>query len=57
MANKYSKVRRFSLKYRIEKFMREDAINVLAKCFQNILEAVCVLIGLGLLFIVPALFH
>lgn len=57
MANKYSKVRRFSLEYRIEKFIREDAINVLAKCFQNILEVVCVLVGLGLLFIVPALFH
>lgn len=49
--------RKFSLKYRIEKWFYEDSLRHFGLAFKAIGMFIICLIGLVLLFIVPALFH
>lgn len=49
--------RKFSLKYRIEKWFYEDSLRHFGLAFKAIGMFIICLIGLALLFIAPTLFH
>ena len=49
--------RKFSMKYRIEKWFYEDSKNDLKKIGIGIMECVSALLMFAMLAIVPALFH
>ena len=57
MMERTNKRRKFSLKYRIEKWFYEDSLHHLAIIFKTLGFLVIGLIGFALLFIGPALFY
>ena len=57
MMERTNKRRKFSLKYRIEKWFYEDSLHHLAIIFKTMGFLVIGLIGFALLFIGPALFY
>lgn len=49
--------RKFSLKYRIEKWFFEDSLDCLSNIIDAIIGLILVLLMFGLIFFIPALLH
>lgn len=52
-----NKKRKFSMKYRIEKWFYEDSVKCIIECFRGLFGMVLCGALLGLVVLLPALFH
>lgn len=57
MMERSNKNKKFSFKYRIEKWFYEDSLRYLGLALKAVGMFIICLVGLALLFIAPALFH